>query len=98
MADLRFEWDKIKAANNQRKHHISFEEGATAFYDEYAIEFDDPDHSLEEDRFILFGLSRKLRVVVVCHCFREPKDTIRIISVRKADKQESLSYFMRRSK
>ena len=98
MENLRFAWDKKKAAGNFRKHNISFEEATSVFFDEYAIEYPDPDHSEEEDRFIMLGLSRKLRVLLVCHCFREDESVIRIISARKGDESESMSYFRRRSK
>ena len=57
MADLRFEWDALKAATNKRKHGITFQEAETAFSDEYALLIDDPDHSVSEDRFLLLGLA-----------------------------------------
>jgi uncharacterized DUF497 family protein len=98
MVNLRFAWDKKKAAGNFRKHNVSFEEATSVFFDEYAIEYHDPDHSEEEDRFIMLGLSRKLRVLLVCHCFWEDESVIRIISARKGDESESMSYFRRRSK
>ena len=85
MIELRFEWDKRKEKANVKKHGISFNEARTVFYDENAIQFFDPDHSDNEDRFILLGISFKLRVLVVCHCFRESDTIIRIISARKAD-------------
>jgi hypothetical protein len=92
---LRFEWDERKNKANRRKHGVAFEEAQTAFYDENAIQFFDPDHSHEEDRFLLLGLSYKLRVLVVCHCFREPETVVRIISARKADPDEELTYWRR---
>ncbi len=67
--------------------------GFNPFYDENAIQFYDPDHSDDEDRFILLGLSLKPQVLVVCHCFRESEEIIRIISARKADKDEALEYW-----
>ncbi|MCP4712439.1 MAG: BrnT family toxin, partial [Planctomycetes bacterium] len=76
---------------------ISFEEAQAAFYDEQAVVFFDPDHSEDEDRFILLGLSFELRVLVVCHCFRKSETTVRIISARKADKDEQRDYWRRRS-
>ncbi len=88
MDGVRFEWDAAKDKINVRKHGISFEEARTAFYDENAIQFDDPDHSGKEDRFILLGMSFKLRVIVVCHCWRESDTVIRLISARKADRGE----------
>jgi len=97
MIELRFEWDKRKDRANVRKHSVSFEEARTAFYDENAILFVDPDHSEDEDRFILLGMSFKLRILVVCHCFRESETVVRIISARKANKAEEREYWRRRS-
>ena len=96
MIDLVFEWDKRKENANVKKHGISFEEARTSFYDEHAIQFFDPDHSDEEDRFILLGLSHKFDTLVVCHCFREEETTVRIISARKADKDEANVYWSQR--
>jgi len=93
MNELRFEWDKRKNNANIKKHKVSFEEAQTAFKDENAIQFFDPDHSDDEDRFILLGMSMKLRALVVCHCFRESELKIRIISARKADKLEERDYW-----
>jgi len=92
MNSLRFEWNDHKAAANLKKHGISFDEAKSAFYDERAKLIDDPDHSEDEDRFILLGLSHSLRVVVVCHCYRGDGDVIRIISARKATTRESKAY------
>jgi uncharacterized DUF497 family protein len=96
MAEIIFEWDNKKEKTNKRKHGISFEDARTAFYDENAIQYFDPDHSDEEDRFILLGISFKLKVLVVCHCFREGESVIRIISARKADKDEEYEYWRNR--
>lgn len=96
MEEVRFEWDSRKATANLKKHGVSFEEARTAFYDEYAIQFFDPDRSQEEDRFLLLGMSFKLRVVVVCHCFRESESVIRLISARKADEEEEAEYWRQR--
>ncbi len=96
MNDIRFEWDKAKAAVNKKKHGISFEEAQTVFYDEHAIEFFDPDHSEEEDRFIMLGLSFALRLLVVCHCVREAASVIRIISARRATRSEAEQYGRKR--
>lgn len=93
MAGLRFVWDETKNRANQRKHGISFEEARTAFNDEKAAVYYDPDHSDDEDRFLLLGLSTGLRVLVVCHCYRESEDTVRIISARRADRREEESYW-----
>ena len=96
MKELCFEWDKKKEKANAKKHGVSFEEACSTFYDENAIQFYDPDHSDDEDRFILLGLSLKPQVLVVCHCFRETETVIRIISARKADKDEESEYWKRR--
>ena len=89
---LNFEWDEAKNRENARKHGVSFDEAQTVFLDENAVRFFDPDHSQDEDRYILLGLSAKLRVLVVCHCYRENAGVIRIISARKADKRETEDY------
>ena len=92
MNSIKFEWDPRKAAANKKKHKVSFEEAKSAFYDERAKLIDDPDHSADEERFILLGLSHLLRVVVVCHCDRGDDNVIRIISARKATTQELTAY------
>ena len=92
MNEIRFDWDSTKASLNKKKHGVSFEEASTVFYDENAIEFHDPDHSENEDRFVMLGMSSKLRILVVCHCIRESGSMIRIISARKATKRESSRY------
>ena len=91
MGKLRFSWDPRKAASNERKHGISFDEATTVFLDERALLLDDPDHSEDEVRFLLLGLSSFMRLLVVCHCIREG-DTIRLINARKATKQEKRQY------
>ena len=96
MSQLRFEWDEKKARDNQVKHGVSFEEARSAFHDENALQFFDPDHSEKEDRFLLLGLSFKLRAVVVCHCFRQDELLIRIISARKAGREEEMEYWQGR--
>ena len=88
--ELRFEWDPRKAAANRRKHGVSFEEGETVFYDDRAILIEDPDET--EDRFVLLGLSVALRTLLVCHAYREEDSVIRIISVRKANREERAQY------
>jgi uncharacterized DUF497 family protein len=92
MNNLRFIWDPQKAATNQRKHGVAFSEAATVFTDESAVEYPDPDHSEEEKRFIILGLSTGLRVLVVCYCYRQNQATIRIISARKATPKEFRLY------
>ncbi len=96
MKKLRFEWDNNKDRVNTSKHGVSFDEAQTAFYDEYAIQFFDPEHSESEDRFLLLGTSFKLKTLVVCHCFREEETIVRIISARKADKDETKAYWSER--
>ncbi len=92
MSALHFEWDERKAAANLKKHGVRFEEAKSAFYDERAKLIADPDHSEDEDRFILLGLSAALRVLVVCHCYLSDPGVIRIISARKASSREMHSY------
>lgn len=92
MRELRFDWDPKKAALNERKHGVSFEDAQTVFSDERARLIDDPDHSESEERFVLLGLSSSLRLLVVVHCFRAEGNTIRIISARKATQREAVFY------
>ena len=96
MNELRFAWDKRKERANIKKHGVSFDEARAVFFDEKAIQYYDPDHSEDEDRFILLGISFKLRVLVVCHCYRESDSMIRIISARKADGDEEMEYWRHR--
>ena len=93
MKQLIFDWDKRKEKTNIKNHGVSFEEARTTFYDEHALLFHDPDHSGDEDRFILLGVSYKLNTLIVCHCYREEETVIRIISARKADKDETNEYW-----
>lgn len=92
MSTLRFEWDDRKAAANLKKHGIGFDEAKSVFFDERAKLIDDPDHSDDEDRFVLLGMSCMLRLLLVCHCYRSQGNVIRIISARKAISRESKSY------
>lgn len=92
METLQFEWDDNKNRINQQKHGVSFVEAEAVFYDENALLIDDPDHSEEEDRFIILGLSAKARLLVVCHCYRASETVIRIISARKATRKEARYY------
>ena len=96
MAELEFEWDHRKNKSNQKKHGVSFEEASAVFYDEHAVQFFDPDHSEHEDRFLLLGMSFRLRTLVVCHCFRKAAGVVRIISARRADQDEEQEYWDRR--
>lgn len=91
--EVRFEWDEAKNRENRRQHGVPFEEAETVFLDENAMRFFDPDHSSSEDRFLMLGISFRLRVLVVCHCYRVSDSVIRIISARKADKGEETDYW-----
>jgi uncharacterized protein len=95
MNGLTFEWDERKNIVNKSKHGLSFEEAKTAFFDENALLIHDPDHSEVEDRFILLGLSAKLRILLVCHAYRKSAQIIRIISARKAARKEQRQYWQR---
>jgi len=92
MSDLRFVWDPRKAKENERKHGVAFEEAESVFLDDQALLIGDPEHSDDEDRFILLGLSARIRIPVVCHCYRESDSEIRLISARKADRTERKEY------
>ena len=92
MSALRFEWDDRKAAANLKKHGVGFEEAKSVFVDERGKLIDDPDHSEDEDRFVILGLSSALRLLLVCHCYRREGNVIRIISARKATAKESKVY------
>ena len=95
MIDYQFQWDSRKAKLNAGKHKVTFDEAWTAFYDELAYKFFDRDHSEHEDRYILLGMSRRLRVLVVSFCHRHSDTVIRLISARKADSLESQTYWRR---
>ncbi len=92
MSTLQFEWDARKATLNAKKHGVTFEEARSVFVDERAKLIHDPDHSDDEERFVLLGLSSSLRLLLVCHCYRSEKNIIRIISARRATAAESKSY------
>ncbi|HMO52571.1 MAG TPA: BrnT family toxin [Kiritimatiellia bacterium] len=92
MTAMRFAWDKAKAEENIRKHGVTFEEASTVFADENARLKHDPDHSQTEDRFLLLGFSAKLRMLIVCHAYRENDEVIRIISARRATPNERRQY------
>ncbi len=89
---IKFEWNPAKATANVRKHGISFEEAMSVFYDEFAVQFFDAEHSAGEERFLLLGMSTGARLLLVCHCERASGDTIRIISARRATSRESTFY------
>lgn len=92
MYAMRFEWDPAKAAANARKHKVTFEAAKSVFYDDFAVQFFDEEHSSFEDRFLLLGMSSDARLLLVCHCERDEGDVIRIISARKATQQEARHY------
>jgi uncharacterized DUF497 family protein len=85
---MRIVWDESKNQDNIKNHKISFQEAETVFYDPNGKIIHDPDHSDEEDRFIILGLSKLLKLLVVCHCYRESDEEIRIITARKATKKK----------
>lgn len=89
---IKFEWDSTKARENLKKHGVSFDEAQSVFYDEFAVQFFDEEHSSAEERFLLLGMSTGARLLLVCHCEREAGHIIRIISARKATRRESAFY------
>ena len=89
---IKFIWDDKKAESNLLKHNVSFVEAKSVFYDQFAIQFFDSEHSASEDRFIMLGMSDKARVLIVCHCERDSGETLRIISARKATNKERKFY------
>ena len=89
---ITFEWDPAKAAANLKKHQVSFEEARSVFFDEFATQYFDEDHSMNEERFLMLGMSSGAKLLIVCHCERENGEIIRIISARKATKRESAFY------
>jgi uncharacterized protein len=89
---IKFDWDPAKAASNLRKHGVSFEEAQSVFYDDFAVQFYDEPNSADEERFLLLGMSSGAHLLLVCHCERDGGNVIRIISARKATKQESSYY------
>lgn len=92
MKSIKFEWDENKNQINQKKHGIDFEEAKTVFYDDDAIVFDDPEHSMEEERFLILGITEYEKLCIVSHCYRGEDNIIRIISARKATKNETRTY------
>lgn len=89
---IKFEWDTVKAVSNMKKHGVSFKEAQSVFYDEFAVQFFDEENSESEDRFLMLGLSGEANLLIVCHCERDQGNVIRIISARKATKNESKYY------
>src|SRR3989338_5821665 len=92
MKQLKFDWDAAKSSSNKKKHGILFEEAQSVFTDPNARLISDPEHSNDEDRFVLLGMSEHLRILVVCHCYREDDTHIRIISARRAKRKEIETY------
>lgn len=92
MEELYFEWDEKKNEKNKIKHGLSFEQAKEVFYDDAAILFDDPDHSIGEERFIIIGRIKSQKICLVSHCYRNDNNVIRIISARKATKKETERY------
>ena len=89
---MRFEWDPVKAASNAKRHKVTFEVAKTVFYDDFAVQFFDEEHSFAEDRFLLLGMSSDARLLLVCHCEREDGNVVRIISARMATGNEARYY------
>lgn len=89
---MEFEWDENKNEINKKKHGISFEDVESVFSDFSAIIFDDPDHSETEERFLIIGMSLRKGICIVSHCYRNNENIIRIISARKATKNEQMIY------
>ena len=89
---IKFDWDPLKAIANLKKHQVSFEDAQSVFYDEFAVQFFDEQHSSDEERFLMLGMSSGAKLLIVCHCEREHGEVIRIISARKATKRESAFY------
>ena len=89
---ISFEWDSAKAQSNLSKHGVSFDEAKSVFNDEYARVIYDENHSKDEDRFVILGMSERLRILVVVHCFRQDNGVVRIISARKATQNEQKQY------
>lgn len=89
---MEFEWDENKNEINKKKHGVSFEDVESVFSDFSAIIFDDPDHSETEERFLIIGMSLRKGICIVSHCYRNNENIIRIISARKATKNERMIY------
>lgn len=92
MDTINFEWDENKNEINKKKHGLSFETAQEVFYDEFAVVFDDPDHSVGEERFLIIGMTESSKICIVSHCYRDSDNIIRIISAREATKREKTIY------
>jgi uncharacterized protein len=97
MSRIIFEWDDEKNCRNLNKHGVSFDEARSVFFDDFAIQYWDEEHSNQEDRFLMLGMSSRIRIILIVHCYRESDSIIRIISARKATKNESKEYMGGRS-
>ena len=86
-------WDEEKNRSNQKKHGVSFEEATTVFYDDNSVLFDDPDHAFGEERFLIIGITDTEQLCIVSHCYRDDNEVLRIISARKATKNEQNIYW-----
>ena len=93
MEVINFEWDENKNEINKRKHGLSFEAAQEVFYDEDAVLFDDPDHSVGEERFLIIGMIQSSKICIVSHCYRDSGNIIRLISAREATKNEKKIYW-----
>jgi len=89
---IKFEWNTVKAVTNVKKHGVSFEEAKSVFFDDFALQFFDQENSDTEDRFLMLGISNETNILLICHCERDDGNTIRLISARKATKNESKNY------
>ena len=89
---IRFEWNAAKAASNEKKHGVTFEEAKSVFYDDFAIQFFDDENSELEDRFLILGLSNQSKILLICHCEQDSGNLIWIISARKATAKERKLY------
>ena len=92
MDTIKFEWDENKNEINKKKHGLSFETAREVFYDDAAILFDDPDHSVNEERFLIIGMIKSSKICIVSHCYRDSDNVIRLISAREATKRERKIY------
>jgi uncharacterized DUF497 family protein len=89
---IKFDWNAVKAAANIKKHGVSFEEAKSVFFDDFAVQFFDQENSETEERFLMLGMSNETKLLIVCHCERDDGNAIRVISARKATKNESKHY------
>jgi uncharacterized DUF497 family protein len=89
---MKFEWNTAKAVTNIKKYGVSFEEAKSVFFDDFAVQFFDQENSGTEDRFLMLGMSNETNLLLICHCERDDGNTIRVISARKATKNESKNY------